>query len=98
MATGKHKKTFRYSGECKLPSCKRPFKTNRKWQEFCPKTEDKDCQQKWHQLLKKKHEDIIVEIEVLKEGFLNMKRAINTIKETFEEFKKAVGKIKQKEE
>ena len=80
MTTGKKKKTFRYSGECKLPSCKRPFKTNRKWQEFCPKTEDKDCQQEWHRLLKKKGEDIIVEIEILKEGYKKMVLAIEGIK------------------
>lgn len=82
MVSEKGKKTFRYSGTCKLPSCGRTFKTNRKWQEFCPKDPDKErgCQQEWHRLLKKKHEDIIVEIEILKEAYKKMAQEIEGIR------------------
>lgn len=27
--------TYKYIRICKLPSCKKSFETNRKWQEFC---------------------------------------------------------------
>ena len=93
----KENKVFKYQRDCKLPFCKKPFGTNRDWQYFCPKTEDKNCQQEWQRLLRKKHEDVIVEIEILKENFLNMEKTIKTVKETFEEFRKAVGKITLKE-
>lgn len=77
----KEKKVFKYHRECKLPSCQKPFKTNRDWQYFCPKTEDISCQQKWQKLLRKKHEDVIVEVEWLKEQFLLMNDRIKKIEE-----------------
>ena len=57
------KKRFKYWRKCKLPSCRKEFGTNLKWQKFC----SHDCQQKWHHLLRKKHEDVIVEMATLKE-------------------------------
>lgn len=75
----KEKKVFKYQRDCKLPSCKKPFGTNRDWQYFCPKTEDKNCQQEWQRLLRKKHEDVVVEIEWLKEQSLLMNDRIKKI-------------------
>lgn len=96
VEAAKKKKVFKYSRERKLPSCKRPFKTNRSWQDFCPKTKKKDCQQEWHRLLKKKHEDIIIEIEALKEGFAKLNDEFKKLTEEMIKFKEAVGKIKGK--
>lgn len=73
-------KPFKYQRDCKLPSCKKPFGTNRDWQYFCPKTEDKNCQQEWQRLLRKKHEDVIVEIETLKEAYTKMANEIEGIR------------------
>ena len=60
------KKKFKFWRTCKLPSCGREFGTNRSWQYFCPKDDDHNCQQEWHRLLRKKHEDMIVEVAILK--------------------------------
>ena len=76
----KEGKPFKYQLTCKLPSCKKAFGTNRDWQEFCPKTEEKNCQQEWHRLLRKKHEDVIVEIETLKEAYAKMAKEIEGIR------------------
>lgn len=58
------KKDFKYWCKCKLPSCRKEFGTNWKWQEFCPGS---NHQQEWHRLLRKKHEEVIVEMATLKE-------------------------------
>lgn len=76
----KEGKLFKYQRDCKLPSCKKPFGTNRDWQYFCPKTEDKNCQQEWQRLLRKKHEDVIVEIESMKEAYKKMAKEIEGIR------------------
>ena len=60
------KQEFKFHRTCKLPSCDREFGTNRQWQFFCPKDDEHDCQQDWHRLLRKKHEDVIVEVAILK--------------------------------
>lgn len=83
MELDKDGKPFRYQLTCKLPSCKKPFGTNRDWQEFCPKTEEKNCQQEWHRLLRKKHGDVIVEVETLKEAVAKLAQEIKDIKERF---------------
>jgi len=56
MAKYKHKRI------CRLPSCRKNFETNRDWQYFC----HPDHQQEWHKLLKRSHEETIVEVELLK--------------------------------
>jgi len=60
------KQKFKFWRTCKLPSCGREFGTNRPWQFFCPKDDEHDCQREWHKLLHKKHEDVIVEVAILK--------------------------------
>lgn len=80
---GKEGKPFKYHRDCKLPSCKKPFKTNRSWQYFCPKAEDKNCQQEWQRLLRKKHEDVIVEMESLKERFAKLEKTIAIMLDQF---------------
>ena len=58
------KKRFKYWRKCKLPSCRKEFGTNREWQEFCPGS---NHQQEWQKLLRRKHEDVVVEMATLKE-------------------------------
>jgi len=72
------KKRFKYWRKCKLPSCRKKFGTNRKWQEFCPKDEEtgRNCQQEWHRLLRKKHEEVIVEMAILKEDVIKIKNKL----------------------
>lgn len=74
MGTQDSKKAFKYWRSCKNPECRREFGTNRKWQEFCPKppSETIGCQQRYHQLLRRKHEDVVVELAALKEAFIKM--------------------------
>ena len=55
---------FKYWRKCKLLSCGKEFGTNRKWQEFCPGS---NHQQEWQKLLRRKHEEVIVEMATLKE-------------------------------
>lgn len=63
------RKDFRFYKKCKLPSCHKEFGTNREWQDFCP---DSGHQQEYHRLLRRKHEDVIVEIELLKEKTIHL--------------------------
>lgn len=64
--------TFKYKRKCKLPSCRKPFKTNRDWQEF----HDPACQQKWQKLLRRSHEDVIVEMALLKEDVKKIEKEL----------------------
>lgn len=64
------KKHFKYWRRCKLPSCGKEFGTNRSWQDFCP---GGVCQQEWQKLLRRKHEEVIVEMATLKEDMAKVK-------------------------
>lgn len=79
MPTYKHKKI------CRLPSCKKKFETNREWQDFC----HPDHQQEWHKLLRRSHEETIVEMELLK-------IALEKVTESFEMFKIEFEKLKNR--
>lgn len=65
-------KTFKYKGTCKLPSCQKPFETNRDWQEF----HHPDCQKIWQKLLRQSHSEVIVEIALLKEDVKKIKEQL----------------------
>lgn len=66
------KEEFKYKRNCKLPSCLKPFETNREWQFF----HHPDCQKKWQRLLRRSHEETIVELELLKEDMKKVKRKL----------------------
>jgi len=61
---------FKYYRDCKLPSCQKPFGTNRSWKFF----HHTDCQKEWQKLLRRSHEEVIVDMALLKED-------VNKIKE-----------------
>lgn len=63
---------FKYKGKCKLPSCHKPFETNREWQEF----HHPDCQKKWQKLLRRSHEDVVVEMALLEEDVKKIKEKL----------------------
>ena len=65
-------RTFKYSRKCKLPSCRKPFKTNREWQDF----HDPSCQQEWQKLLRRSHDEIIVEMALLKGDMKKVKKKL----------------------
>jgi len=73
----KHKSHFdksagwKYWRTCRLPSCRREFGTNREWQHFCPNS---DHQRQWHKLLKRKHEDVVVEVAELREEVKKLRK------------------------
>jgi len=66
------KESFEYKGTCKLPSCQKPFETNRKWQEF----HHPDCQKEWQKLLRRSHEEVIVDMALLKEDVKKIKEKL----------------------
>lgn len=57
------KKEYKYWRYCKLPSCRIYFGTNRPWQYF----HEPPCQKEYQKLLRRSHDDLTVELEVLKE-------------------------------
>ena len=66
------KESFEYKGTCKLSSCRKPFETNREWQEF----HHPDCQKEWQKLLRRSHEEVIVEVALLKEDVKKIKQEL----------------------
>jgi hypothetical protein len=65
---------FKYYKNCKLPTCGKRFGTNREWTDFCPGT---NHQQEYHKLLRRKHEDVIVEIAALKENVIRLAEIVS---------------------
>lgn len=65
------KKPLKFWRYCKLPTCAKyskstgkKFGTNRGWQEFCCP----EHQQEWHRYLRHKRDELIVELEIIKEA------------------------------
>jgi len=95
MSDSKTKKDFKYWRSCKLPTCGKEFGTNRKWQEFCPKKpgERVGCQQEYHKLLRRKHEDVIVELAVVTERQAQLIEITTAIIETINYIINSIQKI-----
>lgn len=68
---------YKYQKKCRLPRCGQEFQTNRKWQEFC----GPDHQKEFQKLIRRHHEDVIVEVESLKEDMKKMKAAFEKLKD-----------------
>lgn len=75
---------WKYWRKCRLPSCRREFGTNREWQQFCPGS---DHQRRYHKLLRRKHEDVVVELEELKEAIKILREDMIDALETFEKYR-----------
>lgn len=65
-------KRFKYKRRCKLPSCQKWLETNRDWQFF----HHPNCQKKWQKLLRRSREEIIIELELLKEDMKKVKKKL----------------------
>jgi hypothetical protein len=68
----KKEKSFKYALSCKLPSCRKPFKTNLGWKEF----HHSDCQRAWQKLLRRSQADLIIEVEQCKADIIKIKKKI----------------------
>jgi len=64
--------SFKYTGICKLPSCQKVFKTNIKWKAF----HHPDCQKEWQKLLRRSHEEVVVEMALLKKDVKKVKKQL----------------------
>jgi len=64
--------SFKYYRDCKLPSCQKPFGTNRDWKLF----HHEDCQKEWQKLLRRSHEEVIVDMALLKEDVKKIKKQL----------------------
>lgn len=69
-------KTFKYKRKCRLPSCQKRFETNRDWQDF----HEPACQKEWQRLLRRSHDEVIVEMMIMKEEVKGLKHEQGRIK------------------
>ena len=76
VVSKEEKKGFKYQRTCKLPTCREPFGTNRKWQFF----HHSDCQKKWQIYLKRAQEEIIIELMLCKERVAVLERELGKTK------------------
>lgn len=63
VVPNEEKKVFKYWRECKLPTCRESFGTNREWQFF----HHSGCQKKWQKYVRRSHDELVVEVMTLKE-------------------------------
>lgn len=65
-------KQYKYMGFCKLVSCRKRFKTNREWQDFCEPAHQKEYQK----LRRRSEADIRKELSELKKEQTKMKEKL----------------------
>ena len=68
-------KQYKYMGFCKLASCRKRFKTNREWQDFCEPSHQKEYQN----LRRRSEGDIRKELNKLKKEQEKIKEKIGVI-------------------
>jgi len=71
-------KIFKFKRRCRLPSCRKKFETNREWQHF----HHTDCQKEWQRLLRRSHDEVIVEMMLIKEEVKKIKKEIKQFQQT----------------
>lgn len=71
---------YKYEKKCRLPRCRGDFETNREWREFC----HPHHQVEFQKLLRRSHDDLIVELELLKEAAKKAAKDFDEFKMEFE--------------